>query len=53
MVNDGRATAWFSLRPGSPVVTPYTREFNWTELRRLEPLREEEASDESAPDAPK
>ncbi|MCC6902068.1 MAG: hypothetical protein IT377_24065 [Polyangiaceae bacterium] len=31
----GRATAWFSLRPGEPVITPHTKEFPWEGLRRL------------------
>ena len=31
----GRATAWFSLRPGEPVLTPHTKEFAWEGLRRL------------------
>jgi len=29
------ATAWFSLRPGEPIITPYTKEFTWDGLRRL------------------
>lgn len=32
----GRATAWFSLRPGEPVITPHTKEFTWDGLRRLD-----------------
>ncbi|MCA9598779.1 MAG: hypothetical protein KC776_35955 [Myxococcales bacterium] len=35
VVRLGRATAWFSLRPGSPLITPYTEEFSWEGLRRL------------------
>jgi hypothetical protein len=37
VLRPGRATPWFSLRPGSAIVTPYTAEFGWDELRRLEP----------------
>jgi hypothetical protein len=45
LLRPGRATAWFSLRPGSAIVTPYTSEFSWTELRRLDP---ESRADEPA-----
>jgi hypothetical protein len=46
VLRPGRATPWFSLRPGSAIVTPYTAEFGWEELRRLdpEPSSEEPAS---------
>ena len=37
VLRPGRATPWFSLRPGSAIVTPYTAEFDWEELRRLDP----------------
>lgn len=43
IVRPGRATAWFSLRPGLPVLTANTQEFAWQELRRLEPLEKDEA----------
>jgi hypothetical protein len=36
VLRPGRSTAWFSLRPGRPVLTPYTDEFPWEGLRRLE-----------------
>jgi len=32
----GPATAWFSMRPPNPVLTPRADEFSWTELMRLE-----------------
>ncbi len=35
VVRLGPATAWFSLRPESPLITPYTEEFSWEGLRRL------------------
>lgn len=37
VLRPGRATPWFSLRPGTPLVTPYTKAFGWDELRRIEP----------------
>jgi len=45
VLRPGRATPWFSLRPGTAIVTPYTAEFGWNELRRLdaEPASEETA----------
>ncbi|MEP7053218.1 MAG: DUF4846 domain-containing protein [Pseudomonadota bacterium] len=33
----GRATAWFSMRPPNPVLTPHSDAFSWDELSRLEP----------------
>jgi hypothetical protein len=33
----GRATAWFSMRPPNPVLTPRGDEFSWADLQRLEP----------------
>lgn len=36
VLRPGRATPWFSLRPGNPILTRYTSEFDWSELRRLE-----------------
>lgn len=35
VLQPGRATAWFSLRPGEPVITPFTKEFTWDGLKRL------------------
>jgi hypothetical protein len=37
----GRATAWFSMRPPIPVLTPRSDEFSWDELMRLEPKKDE------------
>jgi hypothetical protein len=36
VLRPGRATPWFSLRPGSAILTRYTSEFDWSELRRLD-----------------
>lgn len=41
VVRLGRATAWFSMRPPNPVLTPRADEFSWDELERLEPKKEE------------
>lgn len=35
----GSAGPWFSLRPESILITPYTKEFEWTELRRFPDAR--------------
>jgi hypothetical protein len=35
ILRPGRGTAWFSVRPPLAVVTPYTAEFSWSELRRF------------------
>lgn len=35
VIRPGRGTAWFSLRPGQPVITPNTKEFPWANLRRF------------------
>lgn len=37
----GQATAWFSMRPPNPVLTPRGDEFSWAELERLEPKKDE------------
>jgi hypothetical protein len=37
----GRATAWFSMRPPIPVLTPRSDEFSWADLVRLEPKKED------------
>jgi hypothetical protein len=50
VLRPGRATPWFSLRPGLPIVTPYTREFGWDELRRLARAAGDDEN-EPAPDA--
>ena len=34
----GHETAWFSLRPPNPVLTPRADEFAWAELERLAPI---------------
>jgi hypothetical protein len=36
----GPATAWFSMRPPNPVLTPHADEFLWTDLMRLAELPE-------------
>lgn len=36
VVRPGRGTAWFTLRPERPLLTPYTEEFPWSGLMRLE-----------------
>jgi hypothetical protein len=38
VIRPGRATAWFSLRPGHSVVTARSAAFGWDELRRLKML---------------
>lgn len=35
VIRPGRATAWFSLRPGHSLVTARSAAFSWDELRRL------------------
>jgi hypothetical protein len=35
VIRPGRATAWFSLRPGHAVITARSAAFGWEELRRL------------------
>ncbi|MEI9941768.1 MAG: DUF4846 domain-containing protein [Pseudomonadota bacterium] len=37
----GHATAWFSMRPPNPVLTPRADEFTWGDLSRLEPKKDE------------
>ncbi|HKO50716.1 MAG TPA: DUF4846 domain-containing protein [Polyangiaceae bacterium] len=37
----GQATAWFSLRPPNPLLTPRGDEFSWADLSRLEPKKDE------------
>jgi len=37
----GHATAWFSMRPPNPVLTPRGDEFSWADLERLEPKKDE------------
>ena len=41
----GRATAWFSMRPPNPVLTPRSDEFSWDDLSRLEPKAETKAAE--------
>ena len=38
----GHATAWFSMRPPNPVLTPRADEFSWTDLSRLDPKKDAE-----------
>lgn len=35
VLRPGVGTAWFSLHPGQPLLTPHTAEFPWNGLRRL------------------
>ncbi|MBN2193282.1 MAG: hypothetical protein JW751_10740 [Polyangiaceae bacterium] len=35
VLRPGRGTAWFSLRPTEPLLTPHNKEFAWSDLRRL------------------
>lgn len=37
----GRETAWFSLRPPKPLLTPRSDEFSWGDLYRLQPKASE------------
>jgi len=37
----GHATAWFSMRPPNPVLTPRADEFSWADLSRIEPQKDE------------
>ena len=37
----GQATAWFSMRPPNPLLTPRADEFSWADLQRLEPKKDE------------
>ena len=37
----GQATAWFSMRPPNPVLTPRGGEFSWADLARQEPKKDE------------
>jgi hypothetical protein len=36
----GQATAWFSMRPPNPVLTPRGDEFSWADLSRLTPKKD-------------
>lgn len=38
----GQATAWFSMRPPNPVLTPRADEFSWANLSRLTPKKDAE-----------
>jgi uncharacterized protein DUF4846 len=38
----GHATAWFSMRPPNPVLTPRADEFSWADLSRLAPKKDSE-----------
>lgn len=51
VLRPGRATPWFSLRPTNAIVTPYTAEFTWDELRRLDPEPLPEGRPAAAPEA--
>jgi len=45
VLRPGRGTAWFSLNPPEPLLTPHTKEFAWADLRRLRPVAADTASD--------
>ena len=50
----GPATAWFSMRPPNPVLTPRADEFSWADLMRLQTSDSPDAqSSPNAKDAPK
>lgn len=35
VLRPGQATAWFSVRPPVPVMTPHSKALSWSELRRM------------------
>jgi len=35
VVRPGKATAWFSVRPPVPVMTPHSKALDWRDLRRM------------------
>jgi hypothetical protein len=41
VVRPGKATAWFSVRPPVPVMTPHSKSLAWADLRRLGPAEPE------------
>lgn len=41
VVRPGKATAWFSVRPPVPVLTPHSKALAWEDLRRLGPAEPE------------
>ncbi len=41
VVRPGKATAWFSVRPPVPVLTPHSKALDWADLRRLPPAEAE------------
>jgi hypothetical protein len=41
VVRPGKATAWFSVRPPVPVMTPHSKALSWETLRRLGPAEPE------------
>jgi len=41
----GHATAWFSMRPPNPVLTPRGDEFSWSDLVRLAPIEPKKEDD--------
>lgn len=44
VLRPGRGTAWFSLNPPEPLLTPHTKAFAWTDLRRLRPVTPDAAA---------
>ena len=45
VIRPGRATAWFSLRPGHALVTAHSAAFSWDELRRMKASDDGKASE--------
>ena len=45
----GHATAWFSMRPPNPVLTPRADEFSWAERRASEPNKAARVSSAARP----
>jgi len=45
VLRPGRGTAWFSLNPPEPLLTPHTKEFAWADLRRLRRVEADAAGD--------
>ncbi|HKY40863.1 MAG TPA: DUF4846 domain-containing protein [Polyangiaceae bacterium] len=41
VVRPGKATAWFSVRPPVPVLTPHSKALAWEDLRRIAPAEPE------------
>ena len=46
----GHATAWFSMRPPNPVLTPRADEFSWADLERLDAASVKDAKKDGSND---